>query len=183
MRRQRLCKVAALVFGLSAVGAFPLAAEELPQQVVTISVEGVERDGSRSLRAQVSGSSPLDGMTVRFFAQRLFGLLPLGEAEADEQGIASIPFPKDLPGDAEGNVEVVAKAEDEDGIESIGRVVIVSWGLPVSAHQDPFPRALWAPRAPRGLIAVTCVLFGGVWLTYGYVLSQLVRIRRRGRMR
>lgn len=164
---------------VSTTGILVFAEEQIEQSAV-VTVEGVEKDGARTLRAQVSTSDLLEGLTVRFFAQRLFGLLPLGEMEIDEHGAANIPFPQDLPGDARGNVTIVATVEDSNGRSfGTGRAV-VGWGLPTPAQHEPFPRALWAPRAPWSLIGVICVVFGGIWLTYGYVVVQLVRIARGG---
>lgn len=158
----------------------PMAQEEPTQQVPFVFVAGTEADGKKMLSAHVATSSPVEGVTVQFFAQRFFGLLPVGEAETDAHGVAYIPFPQDLLGDSRGNVTIVATVEDSNGRSfGTGRAV-VGWGLPTPAQHEPFPRALWAPRAPWSLIGVICVVFGGISLTYGYVVVQLVRIARGG---
>ena len=43
---------------------------------------------------------------------------------------------------------------------------------------EPFGRALWAPHAPLLLIVAIFAVLGIVWLTYAYVVVQLVRLRK-----
>lgn len=152
-----------------------LAQEEAPGQPAVF-VEGTEAGGERRLTARVITSGPLEGVTVRFAAERLFGLLPLGEADTDEHGLASIPFPHDIPGDEHGNVRIVATVEATGELAQAEARAVIGWGVPVPVEVEPFPPALWSPRAPQGLVAVIGVLFGGIWLTYGFVLVQLARI-------
>lgn len=159
-----------------------LAAEEQPSpKQPTVFVAGTEEGGTPMMSAHVTTSGPVEGLTVRFFAQRSFGLLPVGEAETDAEGIAKISFPKDLPGDARGNVKVIAVVEGTDEFAEATGHAVIGWGAPVPHDPEPFPPALWSPRAPRGLLIVICVVFGGIWLTYGFVLTQLIQIARGGR--
>ena len=120
--------------------------------------------------------------TLSFYVQRLFGLLPIGvddnTAATDDSGIAELSFAKDLPGDAQGNVIIVARIEDNALTGPLVARDSGKWGIPLPIVADPFPRALWEPRAPFPLIITFCILLGGVWITYGFILTQLVNIKK-----
>ncbi len=51
-------------------------------------------------------------------------------------------------------------------------------GGKVIAIAESFPRALWAPQAPVGLIVTIMLLVGGAWGAYAFVVLQLVAIRK-----
>jgi hypothetical protein len=48
------------------------------------------------------------------------------------------------------------------------------------AQNGELPRELWAPRSPIVLIASIGAIAGVVWLTYAYVVYQLICIRKEG---
>src|SRR6187399_3027395 len=48
------------------------------------------------------------------FVNRMFSALKLGEGKTDEAGEASIEIPKNLPGDAQGNITILAKIDDNE---------------------------------------------------------------------
>ncbi len=151
-----------------------------PEGVVVV-VGTVDEDGRKMLLATVSkDGEPVEGALVAFFAERTFGLLGLGEEETLDDGTSAVPFPGDLPGGPTGTLRIVARVtapEDLAGAE--GRIAVGGAGV-VPLVDDPFPRALWAPDAPVALIGAFVVLLGGVWLTYAWVLRQMLLIRRGG---
>jgi hypothetical protein len=128
------------------------------------------------------GAHPIANATVAFFVQRLFGKMPIADestAATDDSGIAEIAFPKDFPGDANGTVTIVASIEDNALTGPLEAHASGKWGAVLPVVANPFPRALWEPRAPLPLIITFCILLGGVWITYGFVLSQLFYIKSR----
>ena len=44
--------------------------------------------------------------------------------------------------------------------------------------EDPFPRALWSPHAPLGLLITIGSMLTIVWSVYLFVVIQLVKIRQ-----
>ena len=135
-------------------------------------------EGRKMLVATVKADRrPLPDARVAFFVQRSFGELALGEETTLDDGTAAVPFPDGLPGDARGNLEVIARLKAPANLASTTGRATLGGGVVVATPSDPFPRAVWAPRAPLVLILVFVVLLGGVWLTFAYVLIQLARIR------
>lgn len=123
-----------------------------------------------------------EGEVVSFSVKRTFGLMPIGEAEADAEGVVRFAIPRKIRKDIDGGVTFVAVYEvpDEDkSLEAEIRLNVgadrppVEWTLP--------PRELWSSRPPLSLVITIVVLYGAVWLSYIFTLSLLVRIKREGR--
>lgn len=125
--------------------------------------------------------SPLANATVGFYIQRLFGILPAGEdhtATTNENGEAELVFPAGIPGDPKGDLTVVARVEENDQLADVRGYATATWGTPVLPNPEPFPRAMWEPRAPFPMILTFAILFGGVWIAYGIVFAQIFIIKK-----
>ncbi|MBI3462216.1 MAG: hypothetical protein HY000_04030 [Planctomycetes bacterium] len=149
-----------------------------PEIALTTAVE----EGKRMLVATVTlEDKPLEGVQVAFFVERTFGLLSLGVEETLDDGTAAVPFPEGLPGGPTGKLRIVAQINEPAEYASVRAQATVDGGVVVPLKVEPFPRALWAPKAPLALVLTIAVLMGGVWLTYAYVLAQLLKIRKEGK--
>lgn len=146
-----------------------------------------QMDTSRTVKARLTQvepdgrETPVQEVGVNFYVQRLLGVMPVGEeytGETDENGEAALWFPKGIPGDAQGNLTLVARLEDHELFGNVEAKADAKWGVPLPVEKDPFPRALWEPRAPIQMLITFSVLFGGVWTTYLFVFYQLFKIRR-----
>lgn len=138
---------------------------------------GVE-DGQRVLIATVTdGSKPVEGSRVAFEVPRAFGLLVLGEEETLDDGTAAVPFPVSLPGDASGRLEVIARVVAPEAYADLSTRTTFD-GQRVREERNPFPRELWSPRAPFGLVAAIFACVGGVWVVYASVAYELEKIRK-----
>ena len=130
----------------------------------------------------LAGDKPAKDVDVKFYAKRMFSLLPLGKAvTTDEQGMASINFPTTLPGNKEGMVTIIAKVEDNDTYGSLEAKDSVKWGKVVSFEEGDFAnRSLSASRdkAPMYLIIASNSIIIGIWGTLVFVTFQLFRIKR-----
>ncbi|MEO8148912.1 MAG: hypothetical protein ABI723_14800 [Bacteroidia bacterium] len=127
--------------------------------------------------------NPAKGIEVHFFIKKSFGLLPIegDNTTTDENGEASVEFPKDLPGDSIGNVTVIAKVEDNDELGELETMKSVKWGKPVII-ETTHPRALWASgnNAPVSLVVIISGMVAGVWAVIVYILYQLIQIKKSG---
>ena len=89
---------------------------------------------------------PAKDVEVHVYVKKSFGLLPIegDNLTTDENGEATVDFPADLPGDASGNVTVIAKVEDNDELGNLETAKSVKWGSPVSNMHIRDIRTLWA---------------------------------------
>lgn len=150
-----------------------------------------EKDSVKICTATLTaGEKPLEGIAVKFYAQRYFSLLPFiagGKAvSTDEKGMATVNFPKLLPGDCNGSIVVIAKVEDDDNYGSLEAKDSIKWGSIISTSEQEEEwntRSLSATgdRAPVYLLSAAGFIIVIVWGTLIYVMFSLVRIKKAGK--
>ena len=112
------------------------------------------------------------------FVKRLFNPLKLGEGKTDVAGEATIEIPKDLPGDAKGNITLIGKLEENDVYGNLEASVVQNWGTPVSDELKELPRALWSSHPPIWMLITFIVLMTAVWGHYIVIIFELFRLRK-----
>ena len=112
------------------------------------------------------------------FVKRLFSALKLGEGKTDEAGEASIEIPNNLPGDATGNITLLAKLDENEVYGNLEAAVTQQWGAPVSDELKELPRSLWSTHPPIWMLVTFIVLMSAVWGHYLVIIVQLFRLRK-----
>jgi len=129
-----------------------------------------------------SGKIALKDAEIALFAKRYFGRLQIEKStKTDKDGIAVFTFPKDLPGDKTGLVELVVKINDENygEIEYLKKLKI---GIPTDKPGLTEKRAIWnvVTKAPLWIIG----LYGFGILCFGliliYILLKLKKLFKSG---
>ncbi len=179
MRRSRSCYIILATLALMAASAPAQPNDPGLDPDLQIELVRETEDGEDLLIATVtSDGEPVEDARVEFFVQRTFGEMTLGADTTFDDGTAAVLFPLELPGDENGNLAfVVVVTSGPNRLESRATIGLPG-GIPRVVQDEPFPRALWAPRAPLGLILTFAILLGGVWLVYAYVFRQLILIRK-----
>ena len=171
--------IVGLTGGVSAI-APPARAEEViaaAKPDITLSFSQEENKPTLTATVRLNGKA-LENVKVAFFVERTFGRLLLGQDVTLDDGTAAVAFPSDLPGGPTGELNVRAEIKTPAayaGIRTEGRF---SGARKFQPERHAFPRALWAPRAPVGLLLTLFVLLGTVWGAYAYVVSQLIHIKK-----
>ena len=124
---------------------------------------------------------PIKDAEIGFYVQRLFGTMPVAEdykSNTDDSGKAVFTFPKaiTIPGNVKGDMDIVVKLSDNEKYGNIEAKSPSGWGVPVPVETNPFPRVLWASSAPPALVITICILFGGIWSIFIFMLIQLRKI-------
>jgi mono/diheme cytochrome c family protein len=119
-----------------------------------------------------TGVVALKDAEVALFATRYFGRLQIGKSiRTDAKGVAVFAFPKDLPGNKKGTVELVVKVNDEayGEVESAKKMQI---GIPTDKPSLRADRAIWnvVSKAPYWII----FLYTSGVLVFIFVLSYLL---------
>jgi len=150
-----------------------------PSTQPIIALKSDVEEGKKMLVATVTlGDKPVEDAAVKFFARRTFGSLSIGTEKTLDDGTAAVPFPSDLPGGSSGKLDLVAEITQTETIAA-ARVESAFLGGKIVPHiQEQLPRALWAPNAPMTLIAGILTLMTGVWVTYLYVVLQLIKLKK-----
>lgn len=174
-----------IILFLITLSGLLFAQDDEVHKAVTIKLSFTEEDSIKTCSALVmEDTMPVKEIEVKFYVKRLFSLLPIGKgSETDESGSASVEFPSDLPGDKDGNLEVVAKIEDDESYGTVEVYENVKWGIrPSPEHNEWGNRSLSASRekAPTYLIIASNLIIAVIWGTIFYVFIQIFRIRKKG---
>ena len=122
--------------------------------------------------------TPVPETDLGVFVNRMFSALKLGEGKTDETGEASIEIPNNLPGDANGNITLLAKLDENEVYGNLEAAVTQQWGVPVSDELKRLPRALWSPYPPVWMLITFVILMSAVWGHYIVIIVQLFRLRK-----
>ena len=109
-------------------------------------------------------------------AERYFGNLRIGDATTNENGIATIAFPKDLPGDSNGYVHLMVRINDA-ALGEIEKDTLMKVGMPTISENLLEKRSMWNinSRAPWWVILS---YFGVVMLVWGTIFFIIFEIRK-----
>ena len=141
-----------------------------------------------AVTAQLSGTrggivKPMAGLEVKLFAKRYFGNLVVDKpVDTDAEGKASFTFPKNLPGDASGNVVLMAQLSNEELFGLVKTETQMSIGVPTNRPPLNEPRALWnvVQKTPIWLLITYLASVLIVWGFIVYVMLQLRAIFKMG---
>jgi hypothetical protein len=172
-----------ILFAWTAGGAGPASSGPTTgpgAQKVRLTLSVVTEEQRKQIQATVtSADKPLENVTVAFAVKRTFGDLSLGEDKTLDDGTAAVPFPIDLPGGADGQMQVLARVTAPPQYAGSRIEATLPAARTAPSASQTFPRALWAPRAPILLILTVFLILGVVWCCYAYVVVQIVAISRK----
>ncbi len=141
---------------------------------------GKEQDSVNVLSVRLynpADESPLAETDVKFYVKRHFSNLEIGEGTTDENGEATMEVIKNLPGDINGDLVLIVKAEDLDEYGSVSAVIVKPWGVALAADDERRTRELWSHSPPLWMIITFIVLMSVVWGHYIIIIYNLIKIR------
>ena len=115
---------------------------------------------------------------VAFSVSRTFGFMSLGQDTTRADGTATVKFPVGLPSDARGELDFRVTLQSPPELVSTPLDVKFAGGSPRARWATNVPRALWSSRAPLAMVATIAFLLLCVWVTYAFVVVQLLEMRR-----
>jgi len=121
---------------------------------------------------------PVPETTLGIFVQRSFNPLKIGEGTTDSSGEATVEVPGNLPGDAKGDITLLAKLDENEIYGNLETAVVQKWGVPVSDKLNELPRALWSDHPPYWMMITFIILMSTVWGHYLVIIVQLFRLRK-----
>ncbi|NVO03578.1 MAG: c-type cytochrome [Bacteroidetes bacterium] len=132
--------------------------------------------------AEKTGIIPLKDAEVSLFAKRYFGKLQIEKTiRTNSEGIVIFNFPKDLPGDKAGLVDLSVKINDEvyGEIEFQNKLKV---GIPTDKPSLTEKRAIWnvLKKAPIWLIITYTSLVFLVGFVLLFIVKNLMKLRKLG---
>jgi len=124
----------------------------------------------------------LQGVELSFLVKRAFGQLDISgeDAYSNENGELIIQFPTDLPGDREGQVDLLVKITDEDTYGAIKEKRVLSIAVPTNPVNPLSERAMWGTRANAPIWIIVTYVLGviGIWSVIFMVMFQVLQLSR-----
>ena len=155
-----------------------------------MTMELVEEDSSRLVNVflgQPDGSGEMIAIADAeciLYVQRLFGMMPLLEAgTTDADGNVQFVLSEKIPGDASGNITLIAKVKEHEIAGNVEVSKSITWGEPVKTNNFYEQRALWSARSnsPVLLIVVVNALIIAIWGAIAFIFLEIYRINKLGR--
>jgi len=163
--------------------AMEAATEEAAVKRARLEITPVKDDSVFTVKAKLvdlgSGKeTPVPEITVGIFVKRSFNALKLGEGATDTNGEASVEIPANLPGDAQGNITLIGRLDENETYGNLEAASVQKWGIPVSDKLQELPRALWSSHPPLWMLFTFIILISVVWGHYIVIIFQLFRLRK-----
>ena len=140
----------------------------------TIVIKGIESTGRGDQKV-------IDFTSVELFTPTLFGEMLIGSVEF-MNGYATLDFPTDIPGDEEGNIEVIARIMENGNYGNLVLTSTKNWGKEFIPQMDMAHHKLWTTDPPVWMLISFIVLLGGVWSLYIIVFFKVRRMKKTGIM-
>ena len=159
---------------------FKSSDDDIEIVVAKMAMEVEEEDSLKVLNVLLeSRGEPIVDEDVELFVEGLFNPLKVGEGTTDEDGVARINFPLDLPGDEEGNLQIFARLYDHSDYGTVVSKAVKAWGVPIAEGSTDLPRALWSPSPPLWLLITFIAILVYLWFHYLEAIVKLARMRNR----
>jgi mono/diheme cytochrome c family protein len=122
-------------------------------------------------------NQPVAGAEVKLFAKRYFGNLQVDQPRnTDALGKALFNFPKDLPGDSAGFVQLIARFSDETAFGETRADTVLAIAIPTYRPPLNEQRAIWnvVSKAPIWLLLAYTFSVLAAW---GFIIYVFLQIR------
>jgi len=115
---------------------------------------------------------------LKLSIKRYFGNYQIGESTTNENGYASIAFPDDLPGDTQGNLQLIARINNAS-LGEIEQDTMLKIGITSKYKSLIDRRAMWNinSKAPYWVIFSYTGVVLLVWGTIFFILLELRKIK------
>lgn len=154
--------------------------KELNLQITLLEKDSLNTIQLHALTIGPNGETiPLKETNFNLYVQGLFSKLKIGECFVDA-GEGSFEFPKNIPGDENGNLKIFVRLEENEVYGEVEKIEKAKWGNHRSGFVEP-TRSLWTSGAPIWMITTLIILLAGVWSHYVYAIVQLIKIRKEGK--
>ena len=144
--------------------------------VLSITLEETEEEKNVTVSVTNLMNEPVDRAKVKFYVERLYSLLPVGDERTDSTGKVQFIVPNDIPGDFDGNIVLVAAIEKDRKYGNISIHKTANWGIPNTYTVSEERRNLWSQSAPAWMQIAVLSVFAIVAVFFFYSIYQVFMI-------
>jgi len=123
--------------------------------------------------------SSLAAAPVIISSKKAFGNIEIGQAMTNENGRAVYSIPEDVIGDEEGYLTIVVSLDENFISEEVALEKAIV-GMPKEVPRLIKPEVLWSTNnnVSSWLLISYIIAAGGSWVIIGYVIFQIIKIKR-----
>lgn len=116
---------------------------------------------------------------VSISSKKAFGNIEIGKAVTNENGRAMFTIPEDVSGDEQGYLSIVVSLDENFISEEVALEEAIV-GKPKEVPKLIKPEVLWSTNnnVSTWLLLSYILAAGGSWLVIGYVIFQIIKIKR-----
>lgn len=122
--------------------------------------------------------TPVNNVDITIAIQGMFSKMTLEEGTI-ENGNFEFEFPRDIPGDSEGNITIYSIIEDDEVFGNVDQKKTIKWGV-FNKRTKKKENTLWSKAAPLWMYIVLTIMLVGVWANYIYTILNLFKLKRDG---
>lgn len=123
---------------------------------------------------------PVKDIRLNLGVERLYSTYYIESIETNEEGIAELDFPDDIPGDSLGNILVLAKLDDDDDYGTVTKSKEVNWGTIVDYTVQVHHRSLFGDEAPLWMIISVSIILAGALYNFFRAVKRIINMRNAG---
>lgn len=136
---------------------------------------------AKAYSVEQNDTIPADNVKLVLLMKRYFGNMQLGEAKTtNTNGIATFPIDENLRADTAGMVTFIVRPMNTEIYGDVEAVATLKAGIPNTNPPLNQQRAIWniVQKTPLWLLFTYVFSVLGVWLTIGYIVLQLLKIKK-----
>ena len=157
--------------------------EELTVKRGRLVLTANKQDSTQSLSLKLvdlstGGEKPLVETDLAIYVKRMINPLKIAEGKTDSSGVADVEIPSKLPGDSKGNIELIARLDDNEDYGTIEASTVQAWGTRISDTVTDLPRSLYSTHPPIWMLVTFIILVTVVWGHYIVIIYELFRLRK-----
>ena len=170
-----------LVFSYDGNDSCKAKEEELEIHELYIKTEfSIDEDSFRFVNVKLEDfkGNPVEDQEVSISVKRLYSYLPIGSDMTDEDGMISVEFPSDLPGDSIGMLQVRAKVTESMLYGTVENNTDIQWGTKVDFSEVKVGRKLWSNDAPLWMIIAIYIVLLGAWVNFVIAMVNVYKMKK-----
>ena len=129
---------------------------------LSLKLEKIEEKNSVTVSVKNINGDAVKKVKVALSIKRLYSLLPIDIVKTNSKGQAIFEVPTDIPGDRQGNIEIVAQVLKDRKYGNITKSKSVDWGVVNTYKVTEEQKSLWTESAPLWMQFAFLVLFAVV---------------------
>lgn len=117
---------------------------------------------------------PIAKIKVSVYIKRMHSLYPIGKEKTDANGQITVESPKDIPGNTEGIINIVAKVEKD---RKHGNLIVskdIDWGVPNTYSVSEDERNLWSQSSPLWLNIAVFITFALIIVFFILAIKNVI---------